>query len=142
MAISTEGLLDRARSSGSLESVLFQGIGGTLFAIGASLISGILTIADLVIKPLRALGSALGGLVGAIFGGPIKILDAGAFASAQSLLGRFNIGPFTWLLAIAVVLGGFWIIARFLQERETSNVIPGAPFDISIPGFRDEEGGD
>lgn len=141
MTHDADHLLDRATGK-SLRDVIATGIGGTLLAISASLISGILSIADLFIKPTQSLGAALGQIVNAFFVAPLEIIIQGAQTSAESLSpgAAFDLGPFTLSLAIVSVLIALYIVAAYLQEDETSNVIPGAPFDISLPFFREEEG--
>lgn len=139
MATSAQALLDRAKNAADLADLLKQGIGGALLAVSVGLISGILSLADLVIKPVDAMATALGDLTTAIFGGPAEIILAGVTATAESILGPFNLGPLSFALAIAAVLAGLWVVGRYRDEEETGNLIPGLPTDIPFIG-EDEEG--
>lgn len=134
-------ILDRVTGR-SLEQVLQEGVAGTLLAISASLISGILTVADLFTRPLESLGTVLVTVIQTFFITPLDIISQGAITSATSLEpgATFDLGPLTLLLGLVTVLAFFWILAQYLQEDETSNVAPGLPFDVSLPFFREEEG--
>lgn len=131
-------LLDRASNAKNLQNVLKSGFGGILFALAGGIISGILSVTDVVVKPTEALADALGDLVTAMFGGPAEIILAGVQATAQSLLGPFNVGPFTFALSIGSVLLGLWVLGRYRQETETGNLIPGLPIDIPWAGQNEE----
>ena len=141
MASSADELLDRATGS-SLRDVIKNGIGGVLLAISASIISGILSVADVFIKPTQALASALGEVVRAFLIEPLQIIIQGAQTSAESISpgAAFDMGPLTLLVGVLSVLAAYYVLSAYLQEDETSNVIPAAPFDISLPFFREEEG--
>ncbi len=101
--------------------------------------SGLLSLADVVIKPMNAFGTALADLTTAIFGGPAEIILAGVEATAQSILGPFNLGPFSFALAIGAVLAGLYLVGRYRGEDETGNFLIGLPFDIPFIG-QEEEG--
>jgi hypothetical protein len=140
-------LFDRAASADSLGGVIFQGIGAVLLAVGTALASGVLTIADVLIVPLSTLTNAVGELIDAIFGGAAQIVDFGAIATAISIGpgGQFNVGPFSFALAIGAVLLALYVVTAYLSEEPTGNFVPGLPFDIPTPGFtgpeEDDEGG-
>jgi hypothetical protein len=125
----------------SIKEVVRNGIGMTIFAIFGSIATGIVEIGQLFTQPVDALGAALVEVVNAFLIRPLGILVQGAQTSIASIMpgAPFDLGPFTWWLALAVFLVGAWAVGRFLTEEETSNVLPGAPFDLSIPGFREEE---
>ncbi len=138
MAPSASDLFDRARAARDLQSLLKQGIGGSLLAVFIGIASGILSVADVVIKPLDALATSLGELTTAIFGGPAEIVLAGVEATAQSILGPFNLGPLSFALAIAAVLAGLWIVAIYRDEEDTGNLLVGLPIDIPFVGEEEE----
>ena len=138
MATTPSDLLDRAKGADDLGGLVKQGVGGTLLAMSTAIISGILSLNDVVTEPLDALAGALAELTVALFGSPAEIVFAGAQATAESLLGPFNVGPLTWALGIGSVLAGLWIIGRFRDEEETGNLIPGLPFDIPFIGEEEE----
>lgn len=130
-------LFDRAANANSLAGIIFQGIGAVFLAIGTAIASGILTVADVVIIPLTALTNAAGDLVNAIFGGSAQIIQFGALASAISIgpNGLFNLGPFSFVLGVGVVLLALYVVTAYLSEDATGNFVPGIPFDIPTPGF-------
>lgn len=139
MATSADELFDRARSAGDLQGLLKQGIGGSILAVFFGITSGILSVADVVIKPIDALGTALADLTTAIFGGPAQIVLAGVEATAESILGPFNVGPLSFALAIAAVLAGLWVVAMYRDEEDTGNLIVGLPFDVPFVGEEEED---
>jgi len=139
MATSASDLFNRARSAQDLQSLLKQGIGGSILAVFFGVTSGVLSLADVVIKPMNALGTAIADLTTAIFGGPAEIVLAGVEATAQSILGPFNLGPFSFALGIGSVLAGLYLIGRYRGEDETGNFLVGLPIDIPFIG-QEEEG--
>jgi hypothetical protein len=143
MAPSPQSLLNRAADSPDLAGILKQGIGATLLAVSAGVVSGVLSFFELITRPLDALAGAAASLTTAIFGSPAEIIISGADETAASLTGAFSVGPGTFALAIASVLAGLWIVNAYLSEEETGNLIPGLP-DIPTPGLTDseEDGGD
>jgi hypothetical protein len=143
MAQTPKELLERADKADDLGGILKQGLGATLLAVSAGIVSGVLSFFELITAPLDALAAAATQLTTAIFGSPAQIIIAGAQETARSLTGSFAVGPGTFALAIASVLAGLWIVNAYLSEEETGNLIPGLP-DIPTPGLTDseEDGGD
>ncbi len=133
-----QDLLNRARNASDLQGLLKQGIGGSILAVFFGITSGILSVADLVIKPVDAFAGALGDLVNAIVGGPAEIVIAGVEATAQSILGPFNLGPLSFALSIGAVLAGLYLVAQYRDEESTGNLIPGLPTDIPFIGETEE----
>ncbi len=70
--------------------------------------------------------------------GPAEIVLAGVEASAQSILGPFNVGPFSFALAIISVLLGLLVLAYYRDEEPTGNLIPGLPTDVPFIGETEE----
>lgn len=132
-------LFNRAADADSLGGVIFQGIGAVLLAVGTAVASGILTVADVVIIPLGALANAAGELVDAIFGGSAFIIEVGARVTGESFTGMFNLGPFTFALAVGSVLLALYVVNAYVSEEPTGNFVPGIPFDIPTPGFTGPE---
>lgn len=138
MATSAQDLLNRAKNATDLQALLKQGIGGSILAVFFGITSGILSLADLVIKPVDSFATALGDLVTAIIGGPAEIVYAGVTATAESILGPFNLGPFSFALAIGSVLLGLLVLSYYRDEEETGNLIPGLPTDVPFIGETEE----
>lgn len=134
-------LFDRASSADSLAEVIFTGLGAILLSVGGAISSGVLTVADVVTIPISAVTEGAGGLIGSLFGAAENIIDLGGLATALSLgpNGMFNVGPFTFGLAVGSLLLGFWVLRAYIALETTSNVFPGLPFDIPTPGFTDAE---
>lgn len=137
MATASE-LLDRAKNADDLGSLAQQGIGGILLALATGVITGFLSLADIVIKPANAFAESLARLTVAIFGSPARIIIAGAQESARSLSAGFAVGPFTFALGVGSVLLAIYVVGRFRGEDETGNLIPGLPFDIPFLGQEEE----
>lgn len=135
-----DSILDRVAGK-TIEEVAKQGFSGVIMAIGVSVISGVLSIGELLTSPIDALTRVFGQVIQSFFVTPLSIIAEAALASAQSVGpgGEWTIGPFTLLLGLVTVLAFFWILARYLSEDETSNVAPGLPFDLGFWPFRDEE---
>lgn len=138
MATTPSALLNRAKAADDLQGLLKQGLGGVLLAVATGVISGILSVTAVVTKPLDAVAGALADLAIALFGSPARILIASADATAQSLLGPFNVGPATFALGVASVLGGLWVVGQYRDEEETGSLLPGLPFDPPLIGESEE----
>lgn len=128
----------------SIREVIRGGFSMTIFAIFGSIATGIVEVSQLFTQPVDALGSALVEVVNAFLVRPLAILIQGATTSVVSISpgGAFDLGPFTWWLALLIFIGGAYGVSRYLEEEDSSNVIPGAPFDIPLPPFRDEDADD
>lgn len=111
-----------------------------MFAIGAALVNGIFSLQELVTIPLNALATSAGAIVEAFFGGAAFIVQSGAAATGLSVGpgGLFDLGPLGFGLAIGAALLGFYILAQFLSQAETGNVVPGLP-DVPTPLLQDAE---
>ncbi|ELZ23498.1 hypothetical protein C475_14533 [Halosimplex carlsbadense 2-9-1] len=134
-------LFDRAAEAGDLRTVIFRGIGAVLFAGGSAVASGVLTLADLIIIPMTALGNSLGAMIEATFGGAAQIINISALATALSIGpgGMFNLGPLTFALGFAAVLVGLYLLNWYVSLDRTGNLWPGLPFDIPWIGDGPEE---
>lgn len=138
---SPQELLDRAGDAESLQAIMKQGIGGVFLAIFVSIIAGIEAVVHVVVEPINALASSLARLTVATFGRPAEIIIAGIVQTAESFGGAFALGPATFVVSIASVLAGLYLVGQFLQEPETGNLVPGLPFDVPFVG-QEEEGED
>lgn len=130
MATSPTALLDRAKGS-SLTDIAKRGFGAWLLALATSAITGLQTFVELLLTPFRLLIDLAQASVGAFFLEPLGIVTAGAEASQQ---GVREFGIFGLLVAIAIVLAAFYMVLRYLQEEETSDLIPGFVSD-ALSGY-------
>lgn len=131
------GLFDRAANAESLGGLLKMGFGGFVLSIFAGLVSGVLSLTDLVVRPINAFGLAIVDLIDATFGGGASILLAGVESSVVALLGPWAIGPFTFPFALGIVLLSLAMIAIYREQEFTGNIIAGLPIDI--PFFGNDE---
>lgn len=99
-------------------------------------------IMNIFIQPINAFAAGLEGLVDALLGGPVGILDTGATVSQQSLQEGVwaQFGPFTFTVAVVVVLSALYILAQYREHPETSDFLPGSSTDIPLIGS--DEGDD
>lgn len=141
---SPSDFFDRARDADSLAAIVMQGVGGTMLAIFYMIQDGIISVGQLVTRPLDALSSGAAELLSQIVTSPVPILDASVYATAQSLLpgSMFYLGPATFALGVAAVLGGVAVLAYYISLDETSNFGIGVGVDIdygAIPFLEDPE---
>lgn len=110
----------------------------TFFASVAGLIVALFNIP---ISTADSLAFNLGLVVNALVGGQAGILQQGATVTQQNLA---IFGVLGFLVAVAVVLGGWYLFAAYREEDETSNIFPGlADVPSWVPGIgAEEEGGD
>lgn len=107
-----------------------------IVAFFGSMATAIEAGADVVILPLRALAEGAAGVLDGLLGGGGDIIDAGAQASAA---GTDVFGILAYPIGIAIVLGGAYLLAAYLSEEETSDLLPFTFTDI--PGLGTEEDG-
>lgn len=130
----TIGFLDRG---GNLGTLLQGALFGTLVSVFTGGINLIQSIVGLVTAPIDSLGVATTATIEAIIVAPLSIVSESAAASAAGISDQF--GPFAFLVGIGVLLGGFFLVTRYLEEEETSDtfVVPGLP-DIPFVGVTEE----
>lgn len=124
MATATD-FLDRAYGS-DLGSIAKRGVGGWFLALAASFITGTQAVFDVLIVPINAFTDAIGDIIEAIFGSPAQIVLAGADSAAQSVGpgGEWAIGPFSFAIGVGSVLLAGVLISRYLEDTETSDLLP------------------
>jgi hypothetical protein len=135
-------LFDRAKNAGSIGGVIFQGLSAILLAIGGALASGILTLADVFIKPMAAFASGAAGLTESFLESFGLVIDFGAIGSARSIgPGGLFASPLSLPIAFGIVALSAYVIIAFVSEEETTNFFPlvGSGLDIPTPGAEDAE---
>ena len=115
---------------GALTRLLFLPI-AAFFVQAANAVEA---ISNVIIDPLGAFGTGLGSIVNSILGGTANIVSSGSAASASDVP-LFGIGAFP--VALGIAFGSAFIIANYLQQPETSDLIPLSFTDI--PGLGVEE---
>lgn len=113
---------------GGLGKVTRGGIAGVLTTIALSLISGILTLKDLVVQPLTGATEGLANTMESLTGSGGAVLEPAAQASGQSAsqFGIFAIGA-----AIFAFMFGVFVYNRFMTYIGSD-----LPFtDMNIPGI-------
>lgn len=115
----------------TLGTILFAGVGGLIYAFYEGAIAALQSAWLIMIEPVQALVGVEGytgavGVVEAIWGGWVTILEQGAQTAVESLApgSTWAVGPFTQLLAIGTVMLGAFAIARILAQPATSNIAP------------------
>jgi hypothetical protein len=122
------GTIGFLNAGGDLGTLLQGAIFGTLVSVFTGGIDLIQSAFSLVVTPIDLLIDASGSFVQAVFIEPLGIVETGAQTSADALAAQFGI--FGFIVGIAVLLGGFYLIIQYLERRETSDIIP-------IPGVPD-----
>jgi hypothetical protein len=132
------GTIGFLNTGGNLGTLLQGAIFGTLVSVFTGGIDIIQSIVGLVTAPINAAGEATIATIDATLIEPLGIVESGAEASASSIASQF--GPFAFLVGLAILLAGFWLITQFLEEDETSNtfIVPGFP-DLPFIGVEEED---
>lgn len=132
--------IDRAKGD-NLTDIAKRGFGGWLLSIAAAAIAGVQSLLQLLLTPVDLLVKLMQRSVGAFFLEPLGIIESGAQASAT---GASEFGLFGLLVAVAIVLASFWMVIRYLQEDETTDVpMPGVAVDlIPFVGVDEEDDAD
>lgn len=150
--------IERLRSAASLSE---SGIRKSIFLLfvlpvaefAFGVVDLIDTAFDLFIVPAQSFITGVGSLVLAIVGGAANIIDAGSGAAAQAFLtGIWSaLGPFAFPASIGAVILGAFVLARGLQEQETSDTpfllfsstdFPDIPLIGNIGAEEEDEEGD
>ena len=131
---SAESLLERSRGR-SLKSITKQGIGAWLLTVSTSAILGFQAIVELfVLTPVEVLQRVMAQVATSLILEPLGVVERGAETSGEAITDLFLFGlP----LSVVIVLGSFLIIALYLRERETSDLLPGTFTDF-IGGTEEE----
>lgn len=116
--------------SGTLGKLLQGALFGTLVSLATGGVNLIQSIFNLAVSPLDSLATAVSEVVDATVTEPLSIVSDTAETSATAIGEQF--GPLAFLVGVAVLLGGFWIIIQFQERESTSNVIA-LPVDLDIP---------
>ncbi|TKX35046.1 hypothetical protein EXE51_16375 [Halorubrum sp. CGM5_25_10-8B] len=131
------GTIGYLNADGTLGTLLQGAIFGTLVSVFTGGVNLIQSIVGLITAPIDATGEATIATIEATVIEPLGIVTASAQASAMSIGDQF--GVFAFIVGLAILLGGFWIVIQFLQEDETSDtfIVPGFP-DIPFIGVDEE----
>lgn len=152
------GVVERLKSLGSIgENSIRRSLFLLVIAPIASFAFGIVDLIDaafsLFIIPLQSFTQGIGELVLALIGGAADIISAGSGAAARSFLtGIWSaLGPLSFPVSIAAVGVGAFVLARVLQEQETSDVpfllfsstdFPDLPLVGNVGAEEEDEEGD
>lgn len=122
------GTISFLNAGGNLGTLLQGAIFGTIVSVATGGVNLIQSVFNLVVAPLDAIAVATGAFVDATVIEPLGIISTTAEASARSIASQF--GPFAFIVGMAVLLGGFWLMTQYLRQSETSDT-------LAIPGFPD-----
>lgn len=117
------------------------GVGGVVITIFTGLALGIDTIRRLFTDPLIALIDGSSAFVFELVGGAAEIVEQGVQTTVESIApgATWAVGPLTYAVSIIVVGVGLYVLAKILEQRATSDLIPFTFTDWPIIGA-DEEG--
>lgn len=120
----------------NIQAAFKQGISGAIRGVFIGIIAVIVVITDFFTKPLGAMIGGITGLVDALFGGIIDILNQTATTAVQSFApgSTWAIGPLTWFFGILMLTGTLWLVSKMLSIDDTSNLVPGSFVDYPIIG--------
>lgn len=128
-------------TEGSWTNIVPKSLLLPVVAFFASTADAIGALFGIPINVADATAEAAGDLVSAVFGGSALVIDTGAIVSANSLQEGVwaQFGPFTFPIAVGVVVAAAWVYARSRSEPETSDWFPWLP---DLPSFfgAEEEG--
>lgn len=122
----------RGRKLGALATT---GIGALWLAAIESGIETLQAFFQIPIQLFNSFAEAVGALVASFVLEPLGIIQAGAQISAAELR---QFGILAFIAGLVLVLLGYWIINTYLNEEETSNFLPGLPFDVPFVGVEEE----
>jgi hypothetical protein len=122
------GTIGFLNAGGDLGTLLQGALFGTLVSVSQGGINLVQSAFNLVVTPIDLLVDAAGSFVEAVFIEPLGIVETGAATSAGAIAAQF--GVFGFIVSIVVLLGGFYVIQQYLEDRDTSDIIP-------IPGVPD-----
>lgn len=91
-------------------------------------------ISNVLIAPLESFALNLARIVSSFLGGSADIINAGADASAGDV-SVFGIGAFP--IGLVIVFVAAFVVANYLQQNETSDLIPLSFTDIPFLGVRE-----
>jgi hypothetical protein len=88
-------------------------------------------------NPLETAGQAASTLFEALVSAPASIVTTGADQSAEGIDSFFVgiLGPFAFPVGVASVIGGLWVLSFYLEDRQTSDLVPGTFTNYSMPGW-------
>ncbi|MFD1634623.1 hypothetical protein ACOZ4L_02695 [Haloplanus ruber] len=119
---------------GNLDSALTKLMFAPIAAFFLQAANAVEAISRVIIDPVTAFASGAGDIVTSLFGGSSQIIDIGADATAADL-NIFGILGFPVGLGI-VFVGGF-LIAQYLGQPDTSDLIPLTFTDIPFLGVEE-----
>jgi len=127
-----------------LSGALVSGVGGVIAAVFISMVWVIEGIRSLLVDPILGLVGNVGDLTDALFGGVIRILNQTATTAVLSVAPgqTWAIGPFTWLLGVAVFGISLYMLSQILALAPTSNLVPGTFTDYPIIGVDERQEGE
>jgi len=120
-------LLNRAEDR-TLKSITQQGIGAWILTVSTSTILGFQAIVELFfLTPADVITTIIDNVAMALIIKPLSVVITGSETSAEAISNTYIFGlP----LSVVVVLGSFMLIALYLRERQTSDLIPGTFTDF------------
>lgn len=126
---------------GSTTAVLTASITGLLISPFLAVIDIINAATNFVTAPLEGAGGSITALFSGLIEAPAGLIEAGVGISENALrsfLGESLAGALALPITTALVLSSLYLVAVYLDEEETGNLIPGLPTDIPFIGTDEE----
>jgi hypothetical protein len=132
-------------------------INSTASLIGKYGISG--AIIAMFLAPIRAFFEGSAGVLAAILNVPVAVTE-GFIGSVQAIAEAFLEAPLSVIVAgadtssravgdfyvlalpvgVALALASYYMVQVYLKEEETSDFLPGLPFDVPFIGKEEDDG--
>lgn len=128
--------LNDLNSISDLDSALTRLLFLPVAAFFVQLANGVEAISQIIIAPAQEFAVGVAGIANSLLGGSADVIGAGASASASDV-SVFGIGGFP--VAIGIAFLAAFIIATFLEQDQTSDLIPFTFTDIPFLGVNEDE---
>jgi len=130
-----------SKDGGSATKVLTASITGLLISPFVAFIDIVNAVTDFATTPFESAGESIATLFDGLLTGPAALIQAGSAISEsaiRSVFGETLAGILALPLTVALALASLYLLAEFLNEKETGNLFPGLPFDVPVIGADEE----
>jgi len=135
------GVLKYLNSGGNPSEVILGGILGIFASVTTGISDIFIAIAQFPAQLISSVTEASTTLFGAFVSAPGSIITGGeGFVGAAATTGieisqTFTgfLGIFAFPAGVASILLGLWLVTTYLEERTTSDLVPGTFTDIDTP---------
>ncbi|TKX53028.1 hypothetical protein EXE42_14480 [Halorubrum sp. SP3] len=139
------GIATYLSNGGTAARVLTASLLGLISSPFIAVIDIINAITQFATAPFEGAGQSIAALFDGLLTAPAALIEAGARISENSIAAVFGqtlAGILALPLTVALALVSLYLLARYLNEEETGNVIAGLPIDVPVVGTDEEETAD